>query len=168
MDQYSFKMKKRSGKGVGDYLGKEAIGATRSGNPARSVDNAINKRLTDKMKAIGAVPPPRPKDAPINLQGTTTQAETEMKAAKATQALASATSAAKSAMDLAQITKPEAGAQQTAQEAMTEKATTGGGGHPRYSSHFALYQDYDTFIRPLHPAFHPVPRYVYHPLQLSM
>jgi len=108
--------KRKTGKGIAEYLQKENIGAVHS-NPTREVNIKVDETMLNEYKSIGAVPP---KDQPINLQGTTTLAE------------------------------------QGKGIEMVEDKDQGAGG-------FALYTDSDTKIRPLHPAFHPVPYYALRP-----
>ena len=114
-----FRMRKRKGAGVDEYLQKEAIGARHS-DPTREANLNTIKTMNDQYKKIGAVPPPRAKDK-------------------------------------ASVVSASTMAEMAASTAQANTTITGKGLNP----HYEVYSDYDTKIRPLHPAFNPVPSYRY-------
>lgn len=152
-----FHLRKKCGRGTTEFMEKESVGA-RYTNPTRESNLDTIHQMNAQYKKLGAVPPPPPKSTLPQQLSASTQAEM----AKSSQ-ITSAVQAAEMAKATAAINAPGAKEITAAQTA----ATTGGGFGTDFGAgfnqHLAIYNDYDRHIRPLHPAFHPLPSNVLHP-----
>lgn len=126
------------------------------GNQAR-IGNDLNRQreattyqqMADQMRDMGITPPtPIKKTGDLNIKGTTTEADMAKTLGVTTKA---GYSDAKKAKETIQT------------GADNSNTTTIGSGLHDYNKYFAVYQDNDVHIRPLHPAFHPMPSaYLHH------
>ena len=153
-----FVMKKKGKKGGSEKSTMQA----RRYDPDRISNRTTASIMNNQVRSMGAVPPAPPKaSAPLNLQGTTTESQQKDDAVKA-------------ALDAQQksitavVTPPVAAANTDISPIANTTLTTGSGMHG-VNHFFSVYTDSDTRIRPLHPAFHPLPSYRLRPeLVMSM